>query len=157
MGYWAASDLAQYVVRPNLASVVITATSIPINLVQFQELIDERSGEFDQAAAKSGYLVPVPTGATQGFLVARRVTRDGAVADVLRQWPSGDPKIAERYQRAFEAALKAIEQGDRPLPNAPADPTGGGRLLPVFGGGNASAVITATMGYPMDLGIPNDF
>lgn len=156
MGYWAASDLAQYVVRPNLASVLITASSVPINLTLFQEFINERSGEFDQAAARSGYLVPVPSTATQGFLVAKRVVRDGAIADVLRTWPSGDPKASDRFQAAYDAALKAIEQGDRPLPNAPADPTGGGRLLPVYGG-YASAVITATMGYPQDLAIPNDF
>lgn len=157
MGYWAATDLAQFLPRPNLASVMVTASSVPVNWTQFQELIDERSGEFDQAAAKAGYLVPIPTAASQGFLVARRVVRDGATADLLRQWPTGDPKAADRYQAAFEAALKAIEQGDRPLPNAPADPTGGGRLLPISGGGYPSPVITASLGGPGNLSIPTDW
>lgn len=155
-GYWAASDLAQYVTRPNMASVIVTATSVPVNLAQFQEIINECSGEFDQAAARSGYLTPVPTTASAGYLVARRIVRAGATADLLRTWPSGDPKAADRYQSAYDAALKAIEQGDRPLPGAPADPTGNGRLLPVYGG-YPSAVITATMGYPQGLAIPNDF
>jgi len=156
-GYWDASDLAQYVVRPNLASVMVTASSVPVNLAQFQELINERSGEFDQAAAKSGYLVPVPSTATQGFLVARRIVRDGTTADLLRLWPTGDSKAADRYQKAFEDALKQIEEGERPLPNAPADPSGGGRLLPMSGGGWATPVITASLGGSGNLGIPNDW
>lgn len=155
-GYWAASDLAQYVTRPNLASVIVTATSVPVNLTQFDEIILERSGEFDQAAAKAGYLVPVPSTATAGWSVAKRVVRDGATADLLRIWPSGDPKAADRFQAAYDAALLAIQEGNRPLPGAPPDPSNSGRLLPVYGG-NPSALITATMGYPQDLQIPTDF
>lgn len=157
MGYWAASDLAQFAPRPNLASVMVTASSVPVNLGQLQELIEERSVEFDQAAAKAGYLVPIPTTASQGYTVARRVVRDGALADLMRQWPTGDSKSADRYQAAFESALKAIEQGDRPIPNAPNDPAGGGRLLPVSGGGWPSAVVTGALGGPANLDIPTDF
>jgi hypothetical protein len=157
MGYWDASDLAQYAPRPNLASVMVTASSVPVNLGQLQELIEERSGEFDQAAAKAGYLVPIPTTASQGYMVARRVVRDGTLADLMRTWPTGDPKSADRYQAAFDKAMTAIEQGDRPIPNAPTDPTGGGRLLPVAGGGWATPVITASLGGPANLSIPNDW
>lgn len=153
-GYWVASDLAGYVVQPVRGSAFVTGSSNPVNLVRFQEIIDEVSAEFDQAAAKAGYQVPIASTAS-AYMVARAVVRDGAVADVLRIAYTGpDQKYVDRFETAFQNALKAIEQGDRPLLGAATD-TGDG-LVPVWSG-VSSGVITATMGYPMDLGIPNDF
>lgn len=153
-GYWVASDLAQYVVRPNMGSVLITPSSIPINLQQCQEIIDEVSGQFDQAALKAGYAVPVSSSAS-AYITVRGIVRNGAVAEILRIVYTGpDSKYIDRFQAAFDAALKAIEQGDRPLPGASAD-TGDG-VVPIWSG-IASPVFNATMGFPQDLGIPNDF
>lgn len=153
-GYWVASDLAQYVVRPNQGSVLITPSSIPINLDQFQEIIQEVSGVFDMAAFKAGYAVPIPTTAS-AFAAVKGIVRNGAVADVLRIVYTGpDPKYVDRFQAAFDNALKAVEAGDRPLPGAPGD--AGDGLVPIWVG-TASAVMSPTLGYPQDLGIPNDF
>lgn len=153
-GYWVASDLAQYVVRPNMGSVLITPSSIPVNLQQFQEIIDEVSGQFDQAAHKGGYAIPVSSSAS-AYVTVRGIVRQGAVADVLRIVYTGpDSKYIDRFQTAFDNALKAIEQGDRPLPGAAAD--AGGGVVPIWSG-IASPVMNATMGFPQDLGIPNDF
>lgn len=155
-GYWQASVLAPYLVRPNQASVLITASSLPLNLGLFQKLIDERSAEFDQAAAKAGYSIPIGSTAS-AYLTAQRVVREGATADALRIIYTGpDPKYVDRFQAAYDAALKAIADGDRPLPGASTDPAGTGRLLPVSAGGSPSPYISATMGYP-ELGGPTDF
>lgn len=156
-GYWNATELARYVVRPNQGSTLVHASSLPLTFVEFQEIIVQKSGEFDQAAAKAGYLVPIPTTATWAYEVARSVTRNGAVADALRIVYTGpDQKYVDRFQVMFDNALKAIEQGDRPLQGAPPDPAADGRLFPAYAG-IASPVLNATMGYPQDLGIPNDF
>lgn len=156
-GYWQASALAPFLVRPNQASVLIGASSLPLNLGLFQTLIDERSAEFDQAAAKAGYSVPIPSTAS-AYIVAQRIVRDGATADALRIIYTGpDPKYIDRFQAAYDNALAAIASDDRPLPGAPTDSTGSGRLFAVSAGGAASAVFTAVMGAPQDLGIPTDF
>jgi hypothetical protein len=157
-GYWDASDLAQYVMRANMATYLIGPSTVPMNDVQFAQIILDNSLRFDQAAAKSGYLVPIPSVATAGFGLARAIVRNGCTADALRIINTGlDPKYADRYQTMFDQALKVIEVGDRPIPGAPPDPSADNRLLAAFGGGNPSAVITATMGYPQDLGIPCDW
>lgn len=157
MGYWVATDLAQYVVQPILGSAIVTATSSPINASQFQEIINEVSAEFDMAAAKAGYTTPIPTTASAGYLAAKAIVRDGAVADLLRIVYTGpDQKYVDRFQMAFDNALKMIESGDRPLPGAPADPGSDGRLFPIYAG-IASPVLNATMGYPQDLAVPQDF
>lgn len=157
MGYWVSTDLAQYVVQPILGSYIVTPTSFPVNASQFQEIINEVSAKFDMACAKAGFQVPIPTTATQAYLGAKAIVRDGCIADVLRVVYTGpDQKYVDRYQAMFDAALKAIEAGDRPLPGAPPDAAGDGRLLPIWSG-IASAVLNATIGYPQDLGIPDDF
>lgn len=155
-GYWSASDVAQYIVRPNLGSTIVGPSTLPVNFGQLQVIADENSALFDQAAAKAGYVVPIPSTAS-GYLVARNVVRNGITADLLRIVYTGpDQKYVDRFQAMFDAALKAIEAGDRPIQGAPADPAADGRLFPIYDGA-ASAIIMATMGYPQDLGIPNDF
>ena len=156
-GYWAASDLTQYVMRAGQASYLIHASSVPINFPQFQQIILDNSLRFDQAAAKAGYLVPIPSTASAAYGLAKAITRNGITADTLRIVNTGlDPKYADRYQTMFDQALKVIEVGDRPIQGAPPDPSSTNRLLPKYSG-NPSAVITATMGYPQELGIPNSF
>lgn len=158
MGYWYASDLAQYVVQPGQrGTYTITGSSVPVNATQFQEIIEEVSGAFDQAAAKAGYLVPIPTSATQAWLVAKRVVRNGAIADALRIIYTGpDQKYVDKYEMLFQNALVAIAAGDRPLPGAPNDTGSGNRLFPQFGG-IASPVMTSSYGIPNDLGGISDF
>lgn len=158
MGYWVASDLAQYVVRPNLGSMLIGPSTIPVNYGQFQEIINEVSAQFDMAAAKAGFVVPIPTTATQAYTAVKGITRCGITADVLRIVYTGpDQKYVDRFQAAFDAALRAVAAGDRPLPGAPNDPAADGRLLPISQG-VASPVFTATAGFPQDLGpAPNDY
>lgn len=157
MGYWVATDLAQYVVQPIIGSYIVTPTSFPINASQFQEIINEVSAEFDMAAAKAGFSTPIPTTASAAYLAAKAIVRDGATADVLRVVYTGpDQKYVDRFQTAFDNALKAIAAGDLPLPGAPPDPGADGRLFPIFSG-IASTVLNPSMGYPQDLAVPNDF
>lgn len=157
-GYWPATALAPLLPRSVIASSIVTASSVPVDLAALQTIIDLRSGEFDQAAVKAGYITPIPTTATQGYLVAQRVVRDGVVADAMRTigWASADAKKPKDYEDAFQNALKAIQAGDRPIPNAPADPSAGGRVLPIWSG-IPSPIMNATMGYARDLSLPNDF
>jgi hypothetical protein len=151
-GYWAATALAPFLVRPIAASVMVTASSNPLDLFNFQEMIDEVSAEFDQSAAKAGYTVPIPSTATQAFKVALRVTRQGAVADALRLIYTGpDQKYVDRYEAAFQAALKAILAGDLPLPGAGES----GGPIPVWAG-VASSMFFASMGIAL-TGRPQDF
>jgi hypothetical protein len=155
-GYWVPSVLAQLLPQPIVGSALVGASTLPINLTSFQIIIDENSAKFDMAAAKAGYVIPIPSTAS-GYIAAQAVTRDGITADLLRIVYTGpDSHYIDRFQQAFDAALKAIEQGDRPLPGAPPDPAADGRLLPVWVG-VPSKVISGTYGYPQDLGIPNDF
>lgn len=164
-GYWAAATLAPLMPQPGIAgpfgagqgSAIISASSFPLDLAGFQALIDQVSGEFDQAAARAGYVVPIPSTATSAYVVAQRVARQGAVSEAFRIIYTGpDQKFVDRYETAYQNALKAIEKGDRPLPGAPQDSSAKGRLLPIWSG-IASSIITATVGYSTDLDIPNDF
>lgn len=157
-GYWPASVLAPLLPRPNVASQSITPSSTPVDMFGLQQIIDLRSGEFDQAAAKAGYVTPVASTSAQGFQVARRIVRDGVIADAMRivGWSGNDPKKAADYEKSFQAALKALEQGDRPLPAAPQDPGTSGRVLPIWSG-IASPIMNASIGFARDLEIPTDF
>lgn len=156
-GYWVATDLAQYIVQPITGSYLVTASSNPINASQFQEIIDEKSAQFDQAAAKAGFLVPIPTSASQAWRVAKKVVRDGATADLLRIVYTGpDQKYVDRFETSYQVALAAIAAGDMPIPAAPPDPAADGRLFPLSAG-IASPIFNATMGIPNDLGFVTDF
>ena len=153
-GYWSATDLAALL--PRVGNQQAVTGSSPVTITQFQTIVDLRSAEFDQAAAKAGYTVPIASSAS-GYMVAQRVVRDGASADVLRTIYTGpDNKVADRFQAAYDAALKAVAAGDMPILGAALDASDANRVLAVWDG-TASAVITATMGFPQDLGIPNDF
>lgn len=152
-GYWAATALAPFLVRPIAASMMVTASSAPLDLLNFQTMIDQKSGEFDQAAARAGYAVPIPPTATQGFQVAMRVTRDGAIADALRLIYTGpDQKYVDRYEQAFQNALKEIIAGNRTIPGAAEV----GGPMPKWSG-IGSQIMSATIGFPNDLMIPTDF
>ena len=54
--------------------------------------------------------------------------------------------IAAQLPAQIDAAMTAIESGKRPLPNAPSDPSGGGRLLP--------AACFQQQGVPQHGGVP---
>lgn len=158
-GYWPASVLIALLPRPQSPSApIIGPTSLPLDSFGLQTIIDLRSVEFDQAAAKAGYMTPVASAAVQGFAVARRIVRDGVTADAMKimGWAQSDPKKAADYETAFQNALKKVEQGDRPLPNTPQDPGTSGRVLPIWRG-VPSPVFNGSMGYAADLSIPNDF
>lgn len=153
-GYWAATALAPFLPRPIQASVMITASSNPVDLSRFQVIIDEKSTEFDQAAAKGGYGVPVSTTATAAYSVAQRIVRDGAAADALRLINTGpDQKYVDRYEAAFQAALKAIAAGDRPLVGAAE--AGSGAPMPLWKG-VSSSIIVPSMGFSLS-DRPTDF
>lgn len=156
MGYWVATDLAQYLPQLVIGSYLVTPTSNPVNASQFQAIINMKSAEFDQAAAKAGYAVPIPTTASQGWITAQNVVRSGAIAAALYQIYTGpDAKYIDRYETSFQMAIKAIAAGDMLIPNAPWD-VSGDNLYPIYSG-IASPVFNATIGFPQDLGIPNDF
>lgn len=157
MGYWVATDLAQYLPQPVIGSYLVTASSFPVNASQFQEIVNEVSAEFDMAAAKAGFITPIPTTAAAAYLAVKAIVRDGATADLLRIIYTGpNSKYADSYQAAFDKAMAAISAGDLPLPGAPPDPAADGRLLPIYSG-IASTVLNPSMGYPRDLAVPNDF
>lgn len=151
-GYWIPTALAPFFVQPLLGSYIVGASTFPVDLYNLEEMIAERSAEFDQAAMKSGYAVPVPTTATHSFLVAKRVVRDGVQADVLRQVYTGpDPKYVDRYEKAYQDALKAIATGTMAL----VDAGDSASVAPVWSG-VPSAQMTATIGAAGRL-IPTDF
>lgn len=153
-GYWAATALAPFLNRPIVGSYLVGPSTLPLQLDGFQEMIDERSAEFDQAAFKAGYGVPIPSTATGPFLVAKRVVRLGAVADALAMVYTGpDPKSIDRFQTAFDNALKLIAAGTMPIPGAPDSGSAGPE--PIWSG-ISSAMFNASMGAAQ-TGLPNDF
>lgn len=156
-GYWAAATVVGLMpVAAGVGSNLITPTSYPLDLADFQTIIDEVSAEFDQAAAKAGYSVPIPSTATSAYTSAQRIVRQGSFSEALRAFLTIDPKRVDPYTTAYQAALKAVAGGDLPLPGAPYDPSATNRLLPIWDG-VASAVFTPTMGSVEGLDIPTDF
>jgi hypothetical protein len=154
-GYWLASDLAELAPRPG--NIQILATTLPLGATNFQAMIAICSAEFDAAAAKAGKQTPIPTTATEAYLVAQGVVQNGALARAFQRVYTGpDSKFIDRYQLAYDMAIKAIGEGTMTLPGAPDDPGQTARLL-VRSQGIASPVITATMGMPRDIGTPYTF
>lgn len=157
-GYWAAQDAALLFPQAIPGQVLISATSNPVNLSVLQTIISLKSVEFDAAAAKAGYLTPIASTATQAWAAAQAVTIDGIRADALEQIYSTQntpPTYVDRYRKAYDAALKAIKEAERPLTGAAADTSQNGRILPRFND-NGTSIITASMGVGA-LGFPKDF
>lgn len=149
-GYWRASDLAEMAPRPGGLSIL--ASQSGLSPTTFQTMIAIVSAEFDSAAAKAGYLIPIPSTATTGYLFAQGVVEDGALAQAFgRIYTGPDSKFVDRYKLSFDVAIKAIGDGLLLIPGAPNDPGETGRLL-VRSGGIPSSQITASMGYISDGG-----
>lgn len=153
-GYWAASDLAELAPRPG--NMALLASALPLGATTFQTMIGLVSAGFDAAAAKVGKVVPIPTTATQAYLIAQNVVREGALAMAFERVYTGpDPKFIDRFKLAYDTAIAAIGNGTMVLPGAADDTSQSSRLL-VRSNGVASRVFTASMGYT-DAGGAADF
>lgn len=144
MSYWAATDLVHYLPQAVIGEDVITATSNPINYDEFQVLIDLVSGEFDNAAAQSGYAVPIASSATPAFEYARLVVKHGSFKEVFSSIYVGDDNtLATNYREAYERAIQDLRDGKLTLSGAALDEGESSRLLP-RSRGVASPWVTGT-------------
>lgn len=150
MAYWVASSLARLMPQAVQGIEVIGANTQPVNLTDFDVYISQRGAEFDSAAAKAGYAVPIASTASS-YPFVQMIVGLGARADALDEIYSGKSDKADTYRSAYELALARISAGELPL-LAPPDTSGGGRQLP-RGGGIVTPVITASMGAPQSLSL----
>jgi hypothetical protein len=118
---------------------LITATSNPVNLAKFADLIDLTEGAVHGAAAAAGYAIPIPSTATDAWEYIRGVVRDGAGYEALKMIPGGGVSAAE-FRAAFNRAMDEIRSGKQPILSSK-DTGETGRGLP-RGGGVATPVLT---------------
>lgn len=141
--YWGASHasaafaLNTLVPQPVLGRPLVTGSSNPITLSDFDLLITLVEGEVGAAFAEGGYTFPVSTVASVAFVWTQKVVKDGALAALLDTIPGQAPTASE-MRKAYEAALKLIADS-----NIAILADSGGRQLP-RGGGIASPVISAS-------------
>src|SRR5689334_4309209 len=103
----AAFNLNTLVPQPVLGRNLVTGSSNPINLADFDQLITLVEGEVGAAFGEGGYTYPVSTGASVAFVWTQKVVKDGAIAALLATIP-GQSKTAAEMKAAYDAALKLI-------------------------------------------------
>ena len=113
----------------------LTGSSIPLTLSEVATICERVSVELDAAAAMSGYIVPVPTTATQAYAQMALYTSWGAACLTIRTiFPGGgqssEMPLAQRYCEAFDAVLMRLRAKDEVLIGAPGDPSENTRELP---------------------------
>lgn len=163
MAYLSATELTM--ILP--ANVSIGTNTDPFTLGEVASVIYRVGANFDAAAAAAGYAVPLAppasAGATQAWAQAQQIVLDGAAAIVLGViFPNmtgggrgGDRvTVADRYQKAYDDALKMLRDGNLPLVGAPTSTGEEARELPrSFTTSNPGASEAAVMASPMiDIG-----
>jgi hypothetical protein len=139
--YWFASDLGNILPQPVLGVNLVTGSSYPISISEFDTVIGLVEGEFHAAVAEAGYGFPISTAASIAFNYAKKVVSDGAQAYVLER--IGGTQTAAQLRKAYDEALAAIRSGKVTLLGAGELGAEGGRQLP-RGAGIASPFITST-------------
>lgn len=130
--YWSASALSELLPQPVVGVPLITATSAPVSLQKFSELIELVEGTLHGAIAAAGYAVPIPSTAEDAWDYVRGVVRDGAGYEALKMIPGGKAS-ADEYKFAYRRALEEIRSGEQPLITG-LDTSESGRGLPRGGG-----------------------
>lgn len=144
MGYWAASDLAQYVPQLQYGVDIVSPTSIPVNSVQFQAMIDLVSAEVDSAMARGGWTEPVPSTAT-AYAQLKLIVKQGAEAMLFDRIPATQAK-ADAYSKAYNVLLEQIRNGTYVFLGVTRDTGETGRALPR--GGTQSCAEMETIRVP---------
>lgn len=116
--YWAASDLVNYMPQPQLGINLITGSSYPLNLTEFDTVISMTEGEVHAAVAQGGYEFPVPTSASVAYTYIQKVVSDGAQAFAIERITPGATS-AQDMKKAYDQALAAISSGKMTLLDAP--------------------------------------
>lgn len=153
VGYWSASALAAEFPQPVQGIEVVGASTNPVNFGGLSSYIDQNGAEFDSAAAKGGYAVPIPQTAS-AYPFVQMIVGMGARAQALEEIYGPDSRIVVRLYAAYESALERIANGDLPL-LAPRDTSETGRVLP-RSGATVTPRIVASMGAG-GRGFPTDF
>lgn len=142
--YWSASHasaafaLNTLVPQPVIGRPLVTGSSNPINLADFDQLITLVEGEVGAAFGEGGYTFPVSTVASVAFVFTQKVVKDGAISQLLSAVP-GQDKTAAEMRAAYMAELKRIADGSI----AALAVAGGGKQM-ARGGGIASPVVSAS-------------
>jgi hypothetical protein len=133
MPYLAATELTS--ILPWGAT--IGDTTYPLNLGEVASICDEVSAELDGAVSAAGYTVPIGTAAPLALSQMKRWTKFGAGAIVMETLLPNvggvggkSSPIADRWQTAYDNAIKAIEDGKFALPGVAKDSGETGRALP---------------------------
>ena len=116
---------------------LVTGSSNPITLADFDQLITLVEGDVGAAFGEGGYTYPVSTVASVAFVWTQKVVKDGAIAQLLATIP-GQGATAKEMLDAYKMALKAISDS-----SVSALAAAGTKQLP-RGAGIASPVISAT-------------
>lgn len=127
-GYWAASDMAQYLPQLTYGVDLVTASSTPVNASQLQYQIQVISAEVDAAMNRGGWLPPVPSGAT-AWTQVQSIVLQGVAAWLFNRIPGAQPK-ADEYSKAYADLLAQLGDGSFALLDMSRDPTEAGRGLP---------------------------
>lgn len=97
-----------------------TATSLP-NATQVGIFLRDTAAELDTIAAVRGYTVPVPTTATIAYNLMRSYNAAGAHCLVEKAAPTGRKDSLDDACEAWQAAKKALAEGDVILPDVAQD------------------------------------
>ncbi len=93
----------------------ITATSVP-NATQAAGFLVHTAAELDSIVARLGYSTPVSTTATSAFALLSYYTALGGHCLVEESAPTS--KMADKAREMWEAAKKALADGEIELPGA---------------------------------------
>lgn len=131
MPYISASEIA--LTFPNVVGTV-TGSSRPMTIDEVATVAERISDELNAAAAAAGYLVPIPTTATQAYAQMALWTLYGANCRTLRTIfpggaPGGELLLANDYCTQYQAVLANLMDGSMILPGAPPDPSEANRVL----------------------------
>jgi hypothetical protein len=128
--YLAATELTM--ILPQGATV--GASTLPLNLGEVASMVVEVGEEVDGYLAAQGHTVPVGT-ALAGFPAVQRIVKNGVAAEVLsillpNVGGPGGRSPADRFQKAYDDALKALKNGDMIIVGLGDDTGETGRALP---------------------------
>ena len=96
----------------------IDATSVP-NASQVAMFLDDIAAEIDGTLRANGYLLPIPSSATQSLRLLRVANARGARAMTERDAP--ERPVKDMAVADWERTLSALNKGRMELPDAPRD------------------------------------
>lgn len=120
-----------------LGRTLVTGSSNPLNLTDFDTIITLVEGQVGAAFGEGGYAYPVSSVASVAYVYTQKIVKDGAIAQLLESIP-GQAATAKEMRAAFDKAIAAISDG------SVAALAVGGVKLNVRGGGVASPVVSAS-------------